>query len=106
MNRNRKKAVEYKVEDRVLLSTKNLMWQMRNKKTKKLTKKFVGLYKIKKIISENVVGLELLVSIKIHPMVNVSRIILYQKQVEGQKKTLSPLVEIEKEKEYIAEKDT
>ena len=25
VNRNRKKAVEYKVEDRVLLSTKNLM---------------------------------------------------------------------------------
>ncbi len=79
VNRNRKKAVEYKVEDRVLLSTKNLMQQMRNKKTKKLTENFVELYKIKKIILENVVELELPVSIKIHPVVNMSRIMLYQK---------------------------
>ena len=35
-NRNRKKAVEYKVGDRVLLSTKDLIWQIRNKKTNKL----------------------------------------------------------------------
>jgi len=50
MNRNRKKAVEYKVEDKILLSTKDLIWQMRNRKTKKLIEKFVGSYKIKKII--------------------------------------------------------
>ena len=50
---------------------------MRNRKIKKLTEKFVGLYKIKKIISENTVKLELLVSIKIHPVVNVSRIKFY-----------------------------
>ena len=79
---------------------------MRNKKTKKLTEKFVGLYKIKKIISENVVELELPVPIKIHLVVNVSRIMLYQKQVERQKNILPPPVEIKREKEYIAEKDT
>jgi len=79
---------------------------MRNKKTKKLTEKFVELYKIKKIISENVVELELPVPIKIHPVVNVSRIMLYQKQVERQKNILPPPVEIEREKEYIVEKDT
>ena len=50
---------------------------MRNKETKKLTKRFIKLYKIKKIISENVVKLELLVLIKIYLIVNVSRIILY-----------------------------
>jgi len=42
----------------------------------------VELYKIKKIISENAVELELLVSMKIHPVVNVSRIVMYQEQVE------------------------
>ena len=52
VDRNRKEAVEYKVGDKVLLSTKNLMWQIRNRETKKLIEKFVGLYKIKKIISE------------------------------------------------------
>jgi len=50
---------------------------------KKLTEKFVGLYKIKKIISENAVELELPASMKIHLVVNVSRIAMYQKQVEG-----------------------
>jgi len=49
-DRNRKEAVEYKVGDRVLLSTKDLTWQIRNKETKKLIKKFVEPYKIKKII--------------------------------------------------------
>jgi len=50
-------VIEYKVGDRVLLSIKDLVWQMRNKQIKKLTEKFVGSYKIKKIISENVVEL-------------------------------------------------
>ena len=103
-DRNRKKTVEYKVEDRILLSTKNLVWQMRNRKMKKLIKKFVRSYKIKKIISENTVELELLISMKIHLVVNLSRIVLYQKQVEEQKKIISPLVEINREKEYKVEK--
>jgi len=41
----------------MLLSIKDLTWQMRNRKTKKFTEKFVKLYKIKKIISENMVKL-------------------------------------------------
>ena len=53
-DRNRKEIVEYKVEDKMLLSTKDLMWWIRNKETKKLIEKFGGPYKIKKIISENV----------------------------------------------------
>jgi len=51
---------------------------MRNRETEKLTKKFVRLYKIKKIISGNTVELELLASMKIYLMVNVSRIAIYQ----------------------------
>jgi len=58
----------------------------------------VGLYKIKKIISENMVELELPVLMKIHLMVNVSRIALYQEQIERQKKISSPLVKIDGEK--------
>jgi len=50
---------------------------MRNREMKKLIEKFVEPYKIKKIISENMVELELPVSIKIHPVVNVSRIAIY-----------------------------
>ena len=47
---------------------------MRDRQIKKLIEKFLGPYKIKKIISENTVELELLVSMKIHLVVNVSRI--------------------------------
>ena len=43
-------------------------------------------YKIKKIISGNTVELKLLVLIKIHPVINVSKIVLYEEQIERQKK--------------------
>jgi len=67
---------------------------------KKLTEKFVKPYNIKKIISENTVELELLVLIKIHSVVNMSRIVLYQEQIKGQKKILSFSVKIDGKKEY------
>ena len=82
IDKNKKEMIKYKVGDKVLLSTKNLMWQIKNRETKKLIEKFVRLHKIKKIISENVVELELLMLMKIHPVVNVSRIAIYQKQIE------------------------
>ena len=104
VDRNRKKIVEYKVEDKVLLSTKNLTWQIKNRKTKKLIKKFMKSYKIVKIILKNTVELELLVLMKIHLVVNVSRIAMYQKQIKEQKKILSLLVEINKEKKYKVKK--
>ena len=104
-DKNRKEVVEYKVENRVLLSTKDLTWQIRNKETKKLIKKFVRPYKIRKIISENVVELELPVLMKIHLVVNVSRIALYQEQIKRQKKISSLPVEIDREKKYEVEKN-
>ena len=44
---------------------------------KKLIEKFMRSYKIKKIILENTVELELLTSIKIYSVVNVSRTVIY-----------------------------
>jgi len=41
---------------------------------------------------------------KIHLIVNISRIVLYQEQAEGQKKIPSSPVKIEREKEYKVEK--
>ena len=99
--------VEYKVEDKILLSAKNLTWQMRNREIKKLIEKFVILYKIKEIkeiISKNAVKLELLVLIKIYLIVNISRIAIYQEHVEGQKKIPPPIVKIDRKKEYEVEK--
>jgi len=49
VDRNRKETVESKVRDRVLLSMKNLMWQIINRKTKKLIEKFVKPYKYQRM---------------------------------------------------------
>ena len=47
---------------------------------------------------------ELPVSMKIHLVVNVSRITMYLEQVERQKKISSFLVEIDEKKEYEIDK--
>ena len=71
--------------------------------TKKLTEKFIGPYVVKKIVSENTVELKLPVSLRIYPVVNIRRIVKYREQVEGQKKTPPPLVEVAGKKEYEVE---
>jgi len=72
---------------------------MIGRRTEKLTERFVGPYKIKKIISTNAVELELPSTIRIHLVVNVSRIRRYVGQVEGQRRKQSTLVIIEREEE-------
>ena len=82
-----------------MLSTKDLKYQMIKRQIEKLIEKFVGPYKIKKIVSLNTVELELPSTVKIHLVVNVSRIQRYIGQVEGQKKKqLVPVIIREKEK--------
>ena len=76
-DRKRGEANEYKVGDLVMLSTKDLKYQMTGRRTEKLIERFVGSYKIKKIISANAVKLELPSTIRIHPVVNISRIHRY-----------------------------
>ena len=88
-DKKRTKFGKYKVRDLVMLSTKNLKYQMIRRRTKKLIKKFVGPYRIKKIILSNIVELELPSTVKIHLVVNVNRIGKYIGQVEGQKKATS-----------------
>jgi len=60
VDRKRAEVDNYKVEDLVMLSTKDLKYQMVGKRTEKLMKRFVGSYKVKKIVLSNVVELELL----------------------------------------------
>ena len=67
-------------------------------------KYFVGPYKVKGIVSSNTIELELSKSIKIHPVVNASRVRLYKPQVEEQKRTPPKPVIIEEEKEFEVEK--
>ena len=70
-NRKQVEVDNYRVGNLVMLSTKDLKHQMVERRTEKLTKRFVSSYKIKKIISSNPV---LPSTIKIHPVVNISRI--------------------------------
>jgi len=65
-----------------MLSTKDLKYQMVERRTEKLIERFVGPYRIKKIVSLNTVELELPSIVKIHPVVNVSRIQHYIGQVK------------------------
>ena len=99
-DRKRAEVDKYKVGDLVMLSTKDLKYQMVERRTEKLIERFVGLYKIQKIVSSNAVKLELLSTVKIHSVVNVSRIRRYVGQVEGQRnKQLAPVI-IEGEEEW------
>ena len=77
VDRKRGEVDEYKVGDLVMLSTKDLKYQMIERRTEKLMERFIGPYKIKKIISTNVVELELPSTIRIYPVVNFSKIYRY-----------------------------
>ena len=99
-DRKRDEVDNYKVGDLVMLSTKNLKYQIVRKRTEKLMERFVKPYKVKKIMSLNAVKLELLSTVKIHLVVNISRICKYIEQVEGQKKEqLAPVI-IKEEEEW------
>ena len=56
----------------VLLSTKDLKYQMIGRCTDKFTECFVGPYKVKAIISSNAIELDLPSTVRIHPVVNIS----------------------------------
>jgi len=103
-DRKRAEVDKYKVGDLVMLSTKDLKYQMIERRTEKLTERFVGPYKIKKIVSTNAVELKLLATIKIHPVVNMSRIQRYVGQVEEQRKEQPAPVIIEGEEEWEVER--
>ena len=85
-DKERREVEEYRVGNLVLLSTKDLKYQMAERHTKKFTERFMRSYKVKAIISSNTIELELPSTIRIHPVVNVSRVQRYKSQVEGQRK--------------------
>ena len=103
-DRHRGEVEEYRVGDLVLLSTKDLKYQMVGRRTEKLMERFVRPYKVKSIVSMNAIELELPSTVKIHPVVNVSRIRRYTSQVEGQKKEMPQPVVIKEEEEWEVEK--
>jgi len=102
-DKKRGEVNDYKVGDLVMLSTKDLKYQMVGRRTEKLTERFVGSYKVKKIVSLNAVELELPDTIKIHLVVNISGIHRYIGQVEEQKREQPAPVIIDEEEEWKVE---
>jgi len=58
----------------------------RERPTKNLTERYMGLYMIEEVVSKNVVKLKLLASMRIHPVVNVSRVVRYREPEKDKKK--------------------
>ncbi|KIL58196.1 hypothetical protein M378DRAFT_15702 [Amanita muscaria Koide BX008] len=102
-DRKRSDVPEYKIGDKVWLSTTNLNIK---RPTKKLAEKQVGPYEILEIISSNAVWLKLPKSLTIHPVVNVSSIRPYRAPAfKGQKADEPAPVEInEKGESYEVER--
>ena len=98
----RKEAENWKKGDKVLLSTKDLVFKERP--SKKLMERYVGPYGIEEVVSSNAVKLRLPSSMRIHPVVNVSRIVRYREQVKGQKKEGGKPVEVDGVEEWEVEK--
>ena len=101
-DRGRKEIEDWKKGDKVLLSTKDLVFKERP--ARKLVDQYIGPYTIKEVVSTNVVKLQLPTSMKIHPVVNISWIVQYKEQVEGQKKEEGKPIEIEEFEEWEIEK--
>ena len=80
-----------------MLSSKDLVFKERP--VKKLIEQYVGPYIVEEEISRNVVKLKLLPSMKIHLVVNVSRVVRYKKLVKRQKVEEQKLVEVDGVKE-------
>ena len=64
---------DWKVEDKVLLSTKDLVFKKRP--VRKLVEYYMGPYIIEEVVLTNVVKLQLPTSMRIHPVVNMSQIV-------------------------------
>ena len=69
-DKRRKETKNWKKGDRVLLSTKDLVFKKRL--ARKLVDQYIGPYTVEEVVSTNAVKLRLPTSMRIHPVVNVS----------------------------------
>ena len=99
-DQHRGSAPEYKISDKVWLSTKDIKI---NRPSRKLAERQLEPFKIIKIVSPNAIKLKLPLSFKIHDVINVSRVRPYKPPVEGQRVTPPEAVEVEGTPEYEVE---
>ena len=91
---------EYKVGDKVWLSTKDIKI---NRPSRKLAERQLGPFEIIKVISPNAVKLKLPAGFKIHDVINVSQVWLYKSPVAGQQVIPPEPIEVEGSPEYEVE---
>jgi len=72
--------------------------------SKKLIERYAGPYVIEEVVSSNAVKLRLPSSMRIHLVVNISRIVRYKEQMKGQKKEEEKPIEVEGVEEWEVEK--
>jgi len=101
-DRGRKETEVWKKGNRVLLSTKDLVFKERP--TKKLTERYMEPYAIEEVVLSNAVKLQLPSSMRIHLVINISQIVRYKEQVKGQKKKEGKPIEVEGVEEWKVEK--
>jgi len=63
-----------------MLSIKNLV--LKERLVKKLTERYMRSYVVEEVMSKNIVELKLLASMRIHPVVNVSKVVKYRELVK------------------------
>jgi len=102
MNKEQIEVKEWKKEDKVMLSTRNLVFK--EKLVKKLTERYVKSFMVEEVILKNIVKLKLLVSMRIYPVVNVSRIMKYRELIKGQKVEEPKPVKVDGEEKWKVEK--
>jgi len=85
-----------------MLSIKYLVFKQ--KLAKKLVNWYISPYIIDKLVSTNAVRLQLPMSMRIHSVVNISQVVWYKEQVEGQKVEEVKLVEVDKVREWKVKK--
>jgi len=70
VDKKRKEAEDWRMGDKVMLSTKDLVFKERL--VRKLVERYIGPYEIEEVILINVIKLRLPSSMRIHLVVNVS----------------------------------
>ena len=72
-----RRDVQFKVGDQVLLSTKHLKLVGADKQTSKFACQYLGPFRIKRVVNPNAYELDLPAAMRIHPVLNVSRLKVY-----------------------------
>ena len=85
-----------------MLSMRNLVFKERL--VKKLIERYVGPYEIEKVVLKNTVKLKLPASMRIHLVVNVSRVKRYKELMKRQRVEEPKLVEVDGVEKWEVEK--